>query len=210
MNKLKVLFGVLCIYFQSSGMILVSAQSLITFDDLPSRSSFPYTSIPAGYNGLLWSNFLVIDAIDSITPNGGQNGTVSPKNVAFNNYGAPANISSSAPFDLDSAYLTASWNDGLTIEVQGFVGTTLAYDNIYVVTTAAPTLVDFNYLGINEVNFISSGGTQHTGYSSSGTQFVIDNVTVAVPEPSKVGLLTVCLIAMSAVIFRLQAVRTVR
>ena len=91
--------------------------------------------VPNGYNGFQWANFSVIDALDSLIASGGQNGTVSPKNVAFNSNGNPANFSGSGAFTLDSAYLTAAWNDGLQLEVQGFVGTTLTYDNTYTLNT---------------------------------------------------------------------------
>jgi hypothetical protein len=121
------------------------------------------------------------------TASGYQNGVLSANNVAFNGSGNPAELSSSGPFDLNSAWLTAAWNDGLQLEVQGFAGGTLLYDQTYTLNAAAPTLLAFNYLGVDEVSFSSSGGINH-GYDGSGTQFVMDNLTVSVPEPSTIGL----------------------
>ena len=173
------------VYFVSTTIAFSDTTTIITFDDIQSVTGPEnYPVVPNGYNGFQWSNFLVIDALDSQIPSGGQNGTVSSRNVAFNSGGSPADFSSSGAFALDSAYLTAVWNDGLRVEVQGFVGTTLTYDNTYILKTAGPLLVNFNYLGVDEVNFISSGGTHHSGYSGDGTQFVMDNLTVTVPEPS--------------------------
>ena len=173
--------------FISCARIALAQTEIITFDDFPSVTSpnANYPQVSAGYNGLQWSNFDVIDAVDSL-PNGGQNGTVSPKNVAFNANGTSASFGVSGSFDLESAWLTAAWNDGLQIEAQGYVGGVLTYDNTYIVNTTAPTLVNFNYLGVNEVNFIPSGGTHHTGYNGFGTVFVMDNLSVTlVPEPSR-------------------------
>ena len=48
----------------------------------------------------------------------------------------------------------------------------------------------FNYVGVDSVEFIPSGGTQHPGYTAfSGTYFAIDDLNIdlvqlaAVPEP---------------------------
>jgi hypothetical protein len=35
------------------------------------------------------------------------------------------------------------------------------YDNIYTINTVSPTLVAFNYIGVNQIIFIGSGGTPH-------------------------------------------------
>ncbi len=146
---------------------------LATFDDL-SGSGLP---VPAGYGGLTWSNFNY--TIGSSHPNSGYSaGTVSPPNAAYNPYGNPASIISTGQVNFVSAYLTAAWNDNLQVQVKGYSGGTLVYSNSYILSATAPTLINFNYLGINEVDFISSGGTPHPGYSGSGTHFVMDNVVI--------------------------------
>jgi PEP-CTERM motif len=159
---------------------------LITFDDLPIPSGAIGT-IPNGYNGLQWSNFGVHASL-GFTPSGYVNGVVSAKNTAFNLNGTPAFISDGA-LNLNSAYLTGAWNNGLQVEVQGFVGAALTYDNIYTVNETGPTLINFNYLGVDQVNFISSGGTPVPGLAGAGVQFVMDNLSVTlVPEPSTLAL----------------------
>jgi hypothetical protein len=104
---------------------------------------------------------------------------VSAKNVAFNDNGLPAMVTGAA-FTLTSGYFTAAWNDSLKLEVQGFVGTTLTFDNSYTLSAVAPTLIDFDYSGVDEVNFISSGGTPDPAYAryGRGTQFVMDNLAI--------------------------------
>jgi hypothetical protein len=49
-------------------------------------------------------------------------------------------------------------------------------------------LVTFDYIGVNQVTFIASGGTQHYP-QGSGSEFAIDNMTVTVPEPKGISLL---------------------
>jgi hypothetical protein len=100
-NKLiQALFGLftLCL-----SVATVSANTVITFDDLPS-----YSQISNGYAGLNWNNFYVLNTPDyGLNPSGYQNGTVSVPNVAFNAWGNPASISStnSAGFSLVSGDL---------------------------------------------------------------------------------------------------------
>ncbi len=150
-----------------------TAPAVITFDDL--SPGLDWMPIQNGYAGLQWSNFGVLNGSLRPANEGYHAGTISLPNVAFNLFGNPASLSSSIPFDLHSAYLTSALNLDTTlhIRVQGFRGTTLAYDNVYDVTRFTPTLVDFDYLGINQATFITS----------PPTQFSIDNL-VLVPEPN--------------------------
>jgi hypothetical protein len=157
--------------------VLSGSPAIVTFDDL-TGSGLP---VPVDYNGLTWSNFYYLDGVTYGQPSGYTAGTVSSPNVAFNNYGTPATISSSVPFDILSAYMTAAWNDNLQVEVKGYNNASLIYDNTYILSATAPTLIQFNYLGVTSVQFISSGGTPHPGYGGSGEQFVLDNVSLLFP-----------------------------
>jgi len=156
---------------------------LVTFDDL-SGSGLP---VPIGYGGLTWSNFSYLIGADH--PNSGYPaGTVSPPNAAYNPYGTPASIISTGLVNFVSAFLTAAWNDNLQVQVKGYSGATLVYSNSYTLSATAPTLINFNYLGVNKVDFISSGGTPHPGYSGSGTHFVMDNVVIGGNAASPVSI----------------------
>ncbi len=184
---MKLLSKLLCIGTAFLGAATAgNAQELLMFDDLPAIYPTPtdLNLIPNGYGGLNWNNFGVIDGL-KVTPDYGYyTGVVSPPNVAFNEYGDPASISvSKGLFDLDSAYLTAALNLGtpLNIQVQGFVGTTLLYNNTYTVNNSGPTLVNFDYLGVNRVTFTSS----------PAEVFAMDNLTVTVPEPGTCLLISV-------------------
>ena len=171
------------------------AAEVFTFDDLPSGS---FGLVAPIYDGEYWNNFDYADGTVPPYSNSGYGaGVVSPNNVVLNDQGHVAQMSSPGYFDLVSAYLTGAWNDGLNVEVKGFVGITLLYDNTYTVNATGPTLVNFNYVGISRVEFSSFGGTPHPGYGlyGSGEQFVMDNLTIEpMPEPSSALVLGGCLL----------------
>lgn len=172
-----------------------ASATVITFDDLHASGQ-----IPNGYAGFDWSNGFETENTAG-TPNY-QWGVVSPFVVAENGpdngvFGA-LNVwfSSNTAFTFNSAYLTGGWNNGLHVEVKGFIGGiggTLLDDKTVIVNSLAPTLEEFNYSGVNTVEFISSGGT-NAGHGGSGAEFVMDNVTInasSTPEPASLTLLCV-------------------
>jgi hypothetical protein len=106
------------------------------------------------------------------------------------NLGAIPVVSSDTVFNLNSAYLHSVWNDGLQVHVIGSVAGLTTYDHTYTLNASAtePTLINFDYLGVDRVQFIPSGGTPfYTNFN--GPYFAMDNVNVdlvqlfAVPEP---------------------------
>ena len=130
-----------------------SAQAVVlTFDDVSGDNIAP---IPEGYGGMNWENFSYADSSWNPAYEGAgyQNGTESGNYVGFNRYGDPGIVKSSSVFDFSSANLTAAWNDGLSITVEGLINGTPRYSNTVVVNTNDSTLFDFNYLGIDELRF---------------------------------------------------------
>jgi len=139
--------------------------TVIHFDDLsPGSGVFV---IPSGYEGLQWNYFGVLDGSNRAGLDGYGNGTVSPRNVVFNLSGNSASFSSGAPFDLNSVYMTSQVGSNEQVRVQGLLGTNVLYDNIYTVNPNASSLVTFNYLGIDRVNF-----------DAGGNVFVLDDLKV--------------------------------
>lgn len=165
----------------------VCVGDLITFDDVvvPVPGQYIVTNIPDGYHGLDWTNFYILNptSLGSAT-NGYYYGLVSPPNVAFNGAGNPAEIDAAGTnFNFLSVYLTAALNSNLNIEVQGFVGTNLVYDETKVVGPFGPTLFMFDYLDIDRLYFNSYGG-DNAGFGGNGEQFVMDDFMFDfVPEP---------------------------
>lgn len=188
--KLKTLFPlpVMAIAALIASIGTACAQTeLLTFDDITDTNLI--VAMPAGYGGLQWTNFFVLNTVqdtNAFGDNGGVNGVVSRPNIAFNGDGTNAFIFDNSGFNLNSAYLAGAWNDGLQVNVEGFVNGTLTYDNTYTVNTQGSTLINFDYVDVDEVEFTSYGGVPH-GYDGAGTQFAMDNLSVTlnpVPEPS--------------------------
>ncbi len=175
-------------------MIPTCQATVVTFDELSERGTGSF--LPDGYQGLVWSNFSCANAI-LITNlplrgvNGFYYGMVSASNVTYNRFGDPAEIDSlGTNFNFLSAYLTGAWNSNLNIQVQGFSGGNLLYDQTVVASATNPTLFAFNYFNIDRLYFNSFGG-QDAGFSTvfSGEHFVLDNFGFEfVPEPSTVVL----------------------
>ena len=120
----------------------------LTFDTLT------LGTVPAGYGGLNWNNFAVLNGvIYGENPSGYHAGMVSISNVVYNIGGSAASITSANPFNLYSAYLTAAWNDNLQVEAKGYTNGVLIYDNTYTLSATNPILINFNYDGVTEVDF---------------------------------------------------------
>jgi hypothetical protein len=162
----------------------------ITFDDLDGSGN---NLVPNGYKGFNWTNFYTYDAVNDpahLNPSGYQFAAVSPNNVAFLGFGNPAFVSNTL-FNLGSAYLTSIWRDNLQIEVIGSLSGVPIYDNIYTLSATGHTLLNFNYHGIDSVEFsIFDGGTHHQGYEAfDGTQVAFDNLTLSVPDSASTVML---------------------
>lgn len=163
-----------------SGLKCLALSTLLTFDTL--SNPFPYNEfIPNGYGGFQWENFGILDPVNSgpgWNQTGYYYGMISPNNVGFNESAETASMYvTSGLFDLDSAYLTAAYTDGLPFSAVGYRNGVEIYSASYTLSLTAPTLIQFNFIGVDKVSF-----------SSSPTQFVIDNILVttpsAVPEPA--------------------------
>jgi hypothetical protein len=108
---------------------------------------------------------------------------VSAPNVAYNNAGQPASVTGTT-FNFIGADLTAAWNNGLSVTVDGYDNGVLVDEKTVVVNTTAPTFFQFDFDGITELVFSSTGGT-NAGDGGIGTQFVMDDFTfTAVGDPS--------------------------
>lgn len=173
----------------------VGQATVLTFDDIAPVSN--YGQVPNTYGGFNWSNFYYQnDSSPALSNSGFENGTVSGNYAAFNSGLQPTATVSEAikgsVFNFNSADLTAAWNNGLSVTVEGLNNSSVLYTKTVTLDTTAPTLVNFNFLGVNELRFSSSGGVEPANLvgKGSGTNFVLDNFTynetpvVPVPESS--------------------------
>ena len=159
--------------------VLVAASAspadVLTFDDIGSGGW-----IHDGYGGLNWEMFAYRDSTTKPPESGYVNGTISGDFVALNGSGLVATASDGL-FTFNGAYLTAAWNNGLNISVQGLKGEVILYTQDVVVDTTGATWFDFNYTDIDKLVFSPSGGV-NAGVGGSGTHFVMDNFTYNQPR----------------------------
>jgi hypothetical protein len=166
--------------------------AVITFDDLPATE---LDTIPDGYHGFNWGASPMVNVNyfhKDLLPNTGfENGVVSGDYAAFNFLATTSTITGNQ-FDFNGAYLTAGWNDGLNIEVTGFLNNALLFTQTVVVNTSAAQWFDFNFMGINSLSLRAWGGTSIDG-TEGNDFFIMDNFTIneptAVPESSSLILL---------------------
>ena len=179
--KAKFVGAIGVLGFALAGSLNVAHADLITFDD-PVALPGTFGVIPNGYAGLNWGNFFYIEGALN-NPSGYNNGTVSSPNVAFNS-GNPATFSvGSGTFTLNNFDITAAWNNGLNVQVTGLLNGVLQDITTFTIDSTSPTFVTLNWSNINEVDFVSSGGTNagFAGAADAGnsfTQFALDNVTL--------------------------------
>ena len=149
----------------------------LDFEDAPLEDGY----ILDGYGDFDWVNFGVICGY-CVPGSGFDTGTVSGDNVAFNAWAEAASITSSNIFDFDGAYLTAAWRNGLNITVAGYENDSLLYSTTVVVDTTGPAWFDFNYVGIDRLEFDSFGGEDVSIYRS-GEHFAMDDFTSTPSTP---------------------------
>jgi hypothetical protein len=103
-------------------------------------------------------------------------------------------------FTFNGAYLAGAFNNGLNITVTGLFNGSPLYTQTVIVDTTGPTWFNFNYTGIDKVTFNSFGGIP-AGFPNgvSGPQFVMDNFTFNVLEPSSIVTLSIGAMAFAVV-----------
>ena len=175
--KLTTLTTLLTLGAAALGVTARGQSTLITFDDLNATTA----GIPIynGYGGLNWNNFYALDGVH-YGASGYQNGVITPNGVAYNGYGNTAEITSGSTFTLGGGYFTAAWQN-FNLEVQGYNGASLVYDQTFSLNTISPQYLVFNYANITDARFLTGG-----------TWLAMDNLTIGVvapvPEPSTLAL----------------------
>ncbi|MGA1870495.1 MAG: PEP-CTERM sorting domain-containing protein [bacterium] len=177
----------ICALVISLGIIGMANATVLTFDDITTATG--YTSINnyvTGYGGFMWDQDWYLMHTPSYSPqsSGYISGTASGDYILFNAYASVVSIND-ADFDFNGAYLTAAWNTDLNIRVRGFDDGVQIYEQIVTTDTNGPNWFDFDFLGIDQLEFYSYGGIS-AGIGGSGEHFAMDDFTVneSVPEPA--------------------------
>lgn len=166
---------------------IASLAGTIGFDDLEASETAP---VAAGYGGFDWTGLGVI-GFDAYPGSGYANGVVSPANVAFNHRGETVTISKAGGFDFIGAFFTSAWQDQeLSFEGSRDGQVVFSTDVSYVIDTLAPQWIALGWRGIDTLVI----------YNSSGTQWAMDDFTVAaaVPEPGTLALFGVAALGLPA------------
>ena len=176
-----------------------ASATILTFDDI---TTDPVTMlpIPDNYGGLNWDYIYVVDAVNYDEPSGYKNAVVSGRYVAWGSGQAgdiggggdvsPSliTISNGDSFDFIGVYVTAVWLDGQNVTVEGSREGALLYSQTVVVNPFGPTWFDFNFVNIDQLRFITFGGSPVPEFFGVSHGFVLDNFTF-VPEPATIFLL---------------------
>jgi hypothetical protein len=192
---MKTSFAAVCL----SLALLAAAPAngtVLMFDVLPADNG----AIDSAYGGLNWTNFNSVNVpwLLATYPNhvgsGYDHGRVSDNHVAYNANGYSAAVNG-APFDFNGASLTAAWKNGLSVEVDGYLGGALKYSKTVIINVTEPVWCDFSFVDVDRLLFTSFGGTPvrfHrdpplSDYERHTNEFVMDNFTfneaATVPEP---------------------------
>ena len=169
-----------------------AAAEVLTFDDLGTNA---FTPIPTSYHGYVWDYWATVNGTN-YGPSGYANGVVSGGNSACacaSDFSQPfETISRMGLFTFGGGAFTSAWRDGATLLIEGRLGGTTLFSSSSVLNTSGPSLLTFNWSGINNLRFSISGGTQNPGLPGAGNYFALDNLSLTaagVPEPATWGLM---------------------
>ena len=200
---MSVLFHSIILFWS----IASSAQALtIHFDDLDAAGG-DIDLTGSAYRGYVWTNF---SAYISLAGFDGFNQGIVSADIAAYGGGETSNsdhskplistLSANSPFDLTSAYFNAVYYENLDVIVEGLLDNRVLFSKSVTVSTTSALLVNFDFNGINRLNFwsVQTESTINpfgcTGFKC--TQFAVDNLNIqdassnaTAPEPPLLMLL---------------------
>lgn len=178
----------------ATGLSGQASAAIIDFED---ASPFFFSEINDGYAGYNWDQAWAMHETSLLTvfPTAAGSGFDTGTTGQYAAYGANANDVTvsvdSGRFDLGSVDLTAAWQTGMDITVTGLLNGNTLYSQTVTVDHTAATTFDFDFLGIDELIFSTTDGTNNPAFPFGGAFFVMDNLELdpSVPEPGTLSLL---------------------
>jgi len=169
--------------FALSTSNIASAQTTVTFDDLPTpgiSGTAGLGPMPATYGGLNWTNCSCVALNSSAygaNPSGYQNAVVSLPNI-LSTAGFTITLPGGGPFTFNSAYITGAWRDGQSVSVIGQNGSATVDSTTLVLGAAGVRgLYSFNWNNLTSVTITPSGGTPSATYSQQSIVAIgVDNL----------------------------------
>jgi hypothetical protein len=179
---------------------MAARADVLTFDEssLGDTSTGADPGLAQDYHGFDNTNFFVLDP----TAFGGWDteAAVSDPNVAVNAYGAPAALTRDDPFNFLSAYFANGLGDRVfpagtspitvTVEGRDTIGGSVTHSVTFDVAEA-PALFTFNWGGVRELDFSSTGRTfTHFSMDDLSYSFGPLDTSSGTPEPASWALMT--------------------
>lgn len=169
-----------------AAMSIAGGAQAATLDFEGLGASWAGTSL-GQYGGFAWSNFWILDTevFSTVFPlNGYDDAVTSGKTVAYNGFASPASFSrvGGGTFILNALNLGAVYVNGLTVLIEGYSGSDLAYSRSVLVDVGS-TLVTLDWTGLTSVSFSSGGGSNAFGGFWYGAEhpFAMDDITLDMP-----------------------------
>ena len=169
---MKKVLSVLCAMMLVVG--LVGTASALTLD-FESQNGGWDSPISDGYGGFNWNHVSINDFNYQNNFWGYDYAATSGTKVAYNTYSGIASTSGSS-FDFMGAQFTAIWTSPMDIVIKGFSNGTELYSDEFTINTTASTLIQVNYLGIDNLSINANNG-----------RFAMDDFeynSAPVPEPA--------------------------
>ena len=181
--------------FDASDFIFAPTPTYRTIDfDGLDQNVIPYGApveyIDPGHQGLTWSDQFYFAEHDEMQTDGYMSGidnrTSSGDNVGINGYGANISVSSATDFDFEQMTVGSLYLEGMSLTVTGYDDGQVTGSQTFTLSTQSSQVVDLDdaiFNQVDEVQFISDGGTLHPDYQNiilggNITHFYIDDMVV--------------------------------
>ncbi|MET0856540.1 MAG: PEP-CTERM sorting domain-containing protein [Telluria sp.] len=172
--------------FVTSAMLAITGAATATVVTFETATSMTDAGMTADFGRLQCSTY-------SVQNSGYCRGLASGDWTGYFSSAASVRATDFSRFTFNGSYLTAAWNDNMSIEVLGYRNNAVVYSQTKTISDDAATYFTFDYVNVDRVTFRSFGGVD-AGTPGGGTWVAMDNLTLnqavaGVPEPGSLALL---------------------